>query len=304
MLLWKQAIKDFEHFLKLEKSLSKNSIMAYLRDVSKLEAFCVENYQSETPTTITHSEIEAFVLWIASQNGNAATQARIISGIKGFYNFLIYEGEIENSPMLLIESPKVGRKIPTVLSYNEILDILSVIDLSKAEGHRNRAIIEVLYGCGLRVSELIGLKLTDIHQKDGFIKVIGKGNKERLVPIGIQALDAIDLYKDKRCQLAEIKDRDIVFLNKKGEKMTRAMIFTITKQLAAKAGIRKEVSPHTFRHSFATHLVEGGADLRAVQEMLGHESITTTELYTHVSSAFLKRTIEEHHPRAQHYCSF
>jgi len=222
----------------------------------------------------------------------------MISGIRSFYRYLLIEEEIEENPASLIESPKTGLKLPEVLSVEEIDRLIAAIDLSRPEGHRNKAIIETLYGCGLRVSELVNLRLTDIHYGEGFVIVTGKGNKQRLVPVGRKALKEIDIYKEDRKKLPKIYDQNIVFLNRRGKKLTRAMIFTIIKDLAARADIRKKISPHTFRHSFATHLIEGGADLRAVQEMLGHESILTTEIYTHIDRSFLRDTLLMFHPRA------
>jgi len=298
MLSWKQAIKDFEIYLRLEKSLSENSIEAYCDDVRKLEKFFIQKDGRDTPLNVTFRELRDFIAWLGAENKNARTQSRVISGIRAFYRFLLIEGELEENPASLIESPKTGLKLPEVLSVREIDSIIAEIDLSRREGHRNKAIIETLYGCGLRVSELVNLRMTDIHYGDGFVTVTGKGNKQRLVPISNKALKEIDLYKKERERLPVIHDQNIVFLNRRGSRLTRAMIFTIIKDLAAKAGIRKNISPHTFRHSFATHLVEGGADLRAVQEMLGHESILTTEIYTHIDRSFLRDTLLMFHPRA------
>lgn len=297
-LSWKQAIKDFETYLRLEKSLSENSIAAYTDDVLKLERYFSEKGRDRNPAVVTYNDLKDFLAWFASDNQNARTQSRTISGIRAFFRFLLIEGEIEENPASLIESPKIGLKLPEVLSEEEIDSLIGVIDLSKPEGHRNKAIIETLYGCGLRVSELVGLRLTDIHTAEGFITVTGKGNKQRLVPISNTALKEIQNYKFYRNKLPVIHDQNIVFLNRRGRGLTRAMIFTIIKDLGAKAGIRKKISPHTFRHSFATHLVQGGADLRAVQEMLGHESILTTEIYTHIDRTFLRDTLIMFHPRA------
>jgi integrase/recombinase XerD len=297
-LSWKQAIKDFETYLRLEKSLSENSIDAYTDDVSKLERYFAEKGIDRIPALVTYQDLKEFLVWFCADNQNTRTQARTISGIRGFFRFLLIEGEIDENPASLLESPKIGFKLPEVLSVEEIDRMIAAIDLSKPEGHRNKAIIETLYGCGLRVSELVGLRLTDIHYGEGFITVTGKGNKQRLVPVSNKALREIDIYKPDRNRLQTIYDQNIVFLNRRGRKLTRAMIFTIIKDLAAKAGIRKKISPHTFRHSFATHLIEGGADLRAVQEMLGHESILTTEIYTHIDRSFLRDTLLMFHPRA------
>jgi len=297
-LSWEGAIKDFKTFLRLEKSLSPNSIAAYCRDVDKLALYFGTDGNQKLPTEVGYNDLRDFISWFGENNENARTQSRTISGTKAFYRFLLLEGEIDANPTALIESPKIGFKIPTVLSISEIEAILGSIDLSDPLGHRNKAIIETLYGCGLRVSELVNLKLTDLHEKERFVVVTGKGDKQRLVPIGGKALEAINLYKEKRREMLKITDENIVFLNRRGHKLTRAMVFTIIKESAQKAGIKKTVGPHTFRHSFATHLVEGGADLRAVQEMLGHESITTTEIYTHVDRTYLRDTLIMFHPRA------
>ncbi len=297
-LTWKQSFRNFETYLRLEKSLSDNSIEAYLNDVSKLEKYFIETGSDISPLNVTYPDLKAFLAWYGSNNLNTRTQSRVLSGIRAFFRFLLIEGEIEENPASLIESPKIGLKLPEVLSVIEIDTIIDQIDLSKPEGHRNKAIIETLYGCGLRVSELVNLRLTDLHYGEEFIVVTGKGNKQRLVPIGRKALKEIDIYKQDRNRLSVIKDQNILFLNRRGSRLTRAMIFTIIKDLAAKAGIRKNISPHTFRHSFATHMIEAGADLRAVQEMLGHESILTTEIYTHIDRSFLRDTLIMFHPRA------
>jgi integrase/recombinase XerD len=297
-LTWKQSFRNFESYLRLEKSLSENSIEAYLNDVGKLESYFSNRGDETGPSLVTYSDLKDFLTWYSAENSNARTQSRVLSGIRAFYKYLLIEGEIEENPSSLIESPKTGLKLPEVLSINEIDKIIGEIDLSKAEGHRNKAIIETLYGCGLRVSELVNLRLTDIHYGEGFVIVTGKGNKQRLVPVGGKALKEIDIYKQDRNILPVIHDQNILFLNRRGSRLTRAMIFTIIKDLAAKAGIRKNISPHTFRHSFATHMIEAGADLRAVQEMLGHESILTTEIYTHIDRSFLRDTLIMFHPRA------
>jgi integrase/recombinase XerD len=297
-LTWKQSFRNFESYLRLEKSLSENSIEAYLNDVSKLENYFSKRGDDTGPALVTYSDLKGFLVDYSSENNNTRTQSRVLSGIRAFYRFLLIEGEIEENPSSLIESPKTGLKLPEVLSIIEIDRMIEEIDLSKAEGHRNKAIIETLYGCGLRVSELVNLRLTDIHYGEGFVIVTGKGNKQRLVPVGGKALKEIDIYKQDRNILPVIHDQNILFLNRRGSRLTRAMIFTIIKDLAAKAGIRKNISPHTFRHSFATHMIEAGADLRAVQEMLGHESILTTEIYTHIDRSFLRDTLIMFHPRA------
>ena len=298
-LTWKQSKKDFETFLRLEKSLSQNSIEAYLNDVSKLEAYFKSIHSETTPVEVTYKELRDFLAWYGKDNTNARTQARMLSGVRAFFKFLLIEGEIEENPSSLVESPKIGLHLPHVLSVEEIDKIIKAIDLSKPEGHRNKAIIETLYGCGVRVSELVGIRLTDIHEKDEFIIVTGKGSKQRLVPVSRPALKAIKLYDKDRNSLPVIHDKNILFLNRRGRKLTRAMIFHIIKDLAAKAGINKSISPHTFRHSFATHMIEAGADLRAVQEMLGHASILTTSIYTHIDRDYLRDTIKMFHPRAQ-----
>jgi integrase/recombinase XerD len=297
-LSWKQSFRDFETFLRLEKSLSENSISAYLNDVRKLETFFSEKGIEISPTAITYPHLKDFLGWYGTDNTNTRTQSRVLSGIRAFFKFLLIEGEIAENPSSLIESPRIGLKLPNVLSTEEIDNILGMIDLSKPEGHRNKSIIETLYSCGLRVSEVVNLRLTDIHYDEGFVNVTGKGDKQRLVPIGNIALKAIDFYKNDRQSLPVIYDQNILFLNRRGRKLTRAMIFHIIKELAAKAGITKTISPHTFRHSFATHMVQAGADLRAVQEMLGHESIMTTEIYTHIDRSFLRDTLIMFHPRS------
>jgi len=297
-LTWKQSVSNFSIYLRLEKSLSENSIEAYLNDVLKLERFFNEKGRDITPSLVTYSDLKEFVVWFGSDNKNARTQARLLSGIRAFFRFLLIDGEINENPASLIESPKTGLKLPEVLTVDEIDRIIGAIDLSKAEGHRNKAIIETLYGCGLRVSELVNMRLTDIHYGEGYINVTGKGNKQRLVPISNKALKEIDIYKQDRNRLPVIHDQNILFLNRRGRRLTRAMIFTVIKNLGARAGIRKNISPHTFRHSFATHMIEAGADLRAVQEMLGHESILTTEIYTHIDRSFLRDTLIMFHPRS------
>ena len=297
-LTWKQSFRNFETYLRLEKSLSENSIEAYQNDVLKLERYFTETGSDVTPAIVTYSDLKAFLAWYGANNQNTRTQSRVLSGIRAFFRFLLIEGEIEENPASLIESPKIGLKLPEVLSVMEIDRMIEEIDLSKAEGPRNKAIIETLYGCGLRVSELVNLRLTDINYGEGFVVVTGKGNKQRLVPVSGKALKEIDIYKKDRDRLPVIYDKNILFLNRRGARLTRAMIFTIIKDLAAKAGIRKNISHHTFRHSFATHMIEAGADLRAVQEMLGHESILTTEIYKHIDRSFLRDTLIMFHPRA------
>lgn len=297
-LTWQQSFRNFETYLRLEKSLSENSVEAYLNDVKKLERFIQESGKKIPPSSVAYTDLKEFIGWYGEESSNPRTQSRVLSGIRAFYKFLLIEGEIDDNPASLLESPKTGLKLPQVLSVAEIDRIIDAIDLSKAEGHRNKAIIETLYGCGLRVSELVNLHLTDIHYGEGFVIVTGKGNKQRLVPISGKAIKEIEIYKTDRNHLPVIHDENIIFLNRRGRKLTRAMIFTIIKNLASRAGIKKKISPHTFRHSFATHMVEAGADLRAVQEMLGHESILTTEIYTHIDRSFLRDTLIMFHPRS------
>jgi integrase/recombinase XerD len=295
---WKQSFRNFETYLRLEKSLSWNSVEAYLHDVEKLERYFAITGKEVEPTDVTYHDLKAFLIWYGTDNQNTRTQSRTLSGVRAFYKFLLIEGEIDENPATLLESPKIGLKLPEVLSVAEIDSMIDQIDLSKPEGHRNKAIIETLYGCGLRVSELVNLRLTDIHYSEGFVVVTGKGDKQRLVPVSGKALKEIDIYKQDRNHLPVIHDQNVLFLNRRGSRLTRAMIFTMIKDLAAKAGIRKNISPHTFRHSFATHMIEAGADLRAVQEMLGHESILTTEIYTHIDRSFLRDTLIMFHPRS------
>lgn len=297
-LTWKQSIRNFETYLRLEKSLSDNSVEAYLNDVHKLNNYFSGKNIEISPASISYSDLKEFLVWYDGNNKNTRTQSRVLSGLRAFFRYLLIEGEIEENPASLLESPKIGLKLPEVLSILEINRIISEIDLSKPEGHRNKAIIETLYGCGLRVSELVNLRLTDIHYNEEYVVVTGKGNKQRLVPVSGKALKEINIYKTDRDRLPVIKDQNILFLNRRGGRLTRAMIFTIIKELASRAGIRKKISPHTFRHSFATHMIEAGADLRAVQEMLGHESILTTEIYTHIDRSFLRDTLIMFHPRA------
>ena len=295
---WKTSIKEFKTYLKIERSLSDNTIDSYIRDVKKLAFFGEKINKNELK--INKSDIKDFIKEINEDKISARTQSRIISGIKAFYKYLILEDYIKINPTELIESPKIGMKLPDTLSVSEIDSLLSAIDFSHPQGQRNRAILEVLYSCGLRVSELVNLKLSNIRFNEGYVKVLGKGNKERYAPIGSSALKYLKIYlKEVRIHQNIKKDsEDIVFLNRRGKKLTRVMIFTIIKQLAGKIGLKKKISPHTFRHSFATHLIEGGADLRAIQEMLGHESITTTEIYTHLDREFLRDAIMTFHPRA------
>jgi integrase/recombinase XerD len=290
----------YKTYLQLEKALSKNSVSAYLDDYQKLHGYLVEHYPDQKIEHCNKNTLRAFILFINDLGLSARTQARIVSGIRNFFNFLLEEKVIQDNPVDLIELPKIGRKLPVVLSIEEIDAMIEAIDHSSPEGQRNRCIIEVLYSCGLRVSELVNLKRSGLHLDQDYIRVIGKGNKERLVPIGRIAKEQILLYeKGVRIHL-DIKTghEEYVFLNRNGRQLSRVMIFYIIKDLVEKAGIKKNISPHTFRHSFATHLVDAGADLRAVQEMLGHVSITTTEIYTHIDSSYLKDTITQYHPRS------
>lgn len=297
---WKIYIQGFKSFLALEKSLSKNSIEAYLHDVEKLVQFLELKKYEFGPKDIELKHLQEFLKWINELGMSAGTQARVISGIKGFYKYLLLENVLSNDPTALLEAPKLGRKLPDTLSFDDINKIIEAIDLSKPEGQRNKAMLETLYSCGLRVSELVDLKISNLYFNDGFIKVTGKGDKERLVPIGSDAIKQITIYKNEvRCHYVPKKDNeDFLFLNRRGAKLSRVMVFIIIKELAFKIGLKKHISPHTFRHSFATHLIEGGADLRAVQEMLGHESITTTEIYTHLDRDYLRQAIIQFHPRS------
>lgn len=297
---WSITKKQFEEYLKLEKSLSKHSVEAYHRDVTKLTDFLDVKGLSLTPQQITPAHIRDFLEWVAELGMTPHSQARTLSGIRAYYRFLIMEDILQVDPTDTIEAPKLSRKLPDTLNFHEIEQLFAAIDLSTPEGTRNRAMLETLYSSGLRVSELLELRLSNLYEDMGFLKVAGKGEKERLVPIGRDALKHIKLYKEGvRCHLNIKKGHeDIIFLNRRGAQMTRVMVFTIVKDLAARAGIQKTVSPHTFRHSFATHLIEGGADLRAVQELLGHESITTTEIYTHLDRDYLKQVIKDFHPRS------
>jgi len=298
---WDFYIRQFKNYLKLERSLSENSIEAYIHDVVKLKQFLEFSNSDTSPLTLKTSQVQKFIEYLNREVGMTAySQARILSGLRAFYKYLLFEEIIEEDPTQLLEGPKLGRKLPDTLNYNEIEKLLSAIDMSTDEGMRNRAMLETLYSSGLRVSELIDLKLSHVYFDIGFLRIIGKGNKERLIPIGREALKYIRIYVEEiRCCLDIRKGHEnIVFLNRRGAKLSRVMIFTIIKNLALRAGVRKKVSPHTFRHSFATHLIEGGADLRAVQEMLGHESITTTEIYTHLDRDYLKQVIKEFHPRS------
>lgn len=300
-MIWESYILGFKSYLKLEKSLSNNSIDAYLHDMDKFVQYLEISELDLKPETVTLSDLQAFIVWINKMGLAATSQARIISGLRAFYKYLLIEGVVEHNPTELLESPKIGRKLPDTLSMYEIVQLIDAIDQSKDEGVRNKALLETLYSCGLRVSELISVKISNLYFNDGFLKVTGKGNKERLVPIGSIALKHIKIYMESVRNHMEIKkgNTDFLFLNRRGAKLSRVMIFLIIKNLAEKTGLKKDISPHTFRHSFATHLIEGGADLRAVQEMLGHESITTTEIYTHLDREYLREAILSYHPRSK-----
>lgn len=296
---WDIYIKQFRNYLKLERSLADNSIEAYSRDITKLKEFFEIKKKEISPLKVSQKELVDFIEFIGELGMSAYSQARMLSGVKAFYRFLLYEQLMDTDPSELLESPKLGRKLPDTLEFHEIEQLLAAIDLSTPEGTRNRAMLETLYSSGLRVSELIDLQLSNIYEDIGFIRVIGKGSKERLVPIGKEALKQITIYRDQVRVHVNIKhgQEDFLFLNRRGNKLSRVMVFMIIKDLAEKTGLKKTISPHTFRHSFATHLIEGGADLRAVQEMLGHESITTTEIYTHLDRDYLKQVIRDFHPR-------
>jgi integrase/recombinase XerD len=297
---WERDIVDYRNYLKLEKGLSANSLKAYEADLRKLAVFLEETGFGNGLEAVDSNLLHDFVKWVNNVGLNERSQSRIISGIRSFFRFMAAEERISTDPALMLEGPRTVRKLPVVLSVEEIDLLFSKIDLSKPEGRRNKAMLEVLYSCGLRVSELTHLKITDLFREQGFVRIIGKGNKERLIPISNTALKEIDHYMPDRNSMLNI-DRDytdILFLNRWGKKLTRVMVFTIIKQLAEKSGMKKQISPHTFRHSFATHLVNGGADLRAVQEMLGHESIVTTEIYTHLDREYLREAIISHHPRS------
>ncbi len=300
-MIWQNYINGFKGYLKLEKSLANNSIEAYCHDIDKFSQYLELSQKNISPEQVTLTDLKEFIHWINDLGLSAKSQARLISGIKAFFKYLILEDIIRQNPAELLESPKVGRKLPDTLSIEEINNIINAIDLSTSEGTRNKAILETLYGCGLRVSEVINLRISNLYFAEGFIKIKGKGNKERLVPIGSTAIKYINIYLEKIRSHIEVKKEssDIVFLNKRGKGLSRVMIFLIIKNLANQIGLKKTISPHTFRHSFATHLIEGGADLRAVQEMLGHESITTTEIYTHLDRDYLRETILSFHPRSK-----
>ena len=295
---WNQALKEYKNYLQLERGLSANSIQNYVLDVKKLIRYLEEFDVSTTPLKIDRNTVESFIYHIA-KTVNKRSQARIISGLKSFFSYLVFEDLRQDHPLDLIESPKLDKKLPDTLSTQEIDLIIKAIDLSHPQGERNKAIIEMLYGCGLRVSELINLRISDLYFKEFFIRVEGKGQKQRLVPIGEYTIKHVNIYKDEVRPHQPINEQfsDILFLNRRGKQLTRAMIFTIVKNLVREAGLKKSISPHSFRHSFATHLLENGADLRAIQQMLGHESITTTEIYMHLDRSHLKEAVLKYHPR-------
>ena len=297
-MTWDEKINDFENFLKFERNFSDNTIDAYMRDIKKLQCFAEVNLGSTGPIDISYENIQEYFFQLSKKKFSERTQARWVSSIKAFFKYLVDEEMRPDNPASLLEGPKLGLYLPDTLSLEEIEKIIGAIDLSTPEGTRNQAIIETLYSCGLRVSELVNLQLSCLYFDVGYVRIIGKGDKERLVPIGASAIKFIKIYLENIRVHISVKPgfEDVVFLNRRGRKLTRVMIFTIIKELAKKAAITKNISPHTFRHSFATHLVEGGADLRAVQEMLGHESITTTEIYTHLDREYLRETLQQFHP--------
>jgi integrase/recombinase XerD len=298
--VWEQSIKDFIDYLRIEKAMSPNTIEAYTGDMSKLAAYLQEFEPGVTPANVTPAMLSAFLVQVGKEGVQARSQARMLSGVRAFYKYLLMDNLIDSDPTRMVDFPKTGKKLPDVLSIEEIDALLAAIDLSKPEGQRNKAMLETMYSCGLRVSELIRLQLSGLFFKDGYIKVKGKGSKERLIPVSPKAIREIQLYLPDRSGLNIAKGHeDFLFLNLRGKMLSRVMVFTVIKNLAASVGLQKHISPHTFRHSFATHLVEGGADLRAVQEMLGHESILTTEIYTHLDRSFLRQTLIEFHPRAR-----
>ena len=297
---WKINIKGFQSYLKLEKSLAKNSIVAYTEDMERFVKFLEEKKYDLAPDKIEHAHMTEFVQWLNELDRSATTQSRVISGIRSFYKYLLLENLVSKDPTELLETPKMGRKLPDVLNVEDINNLLVAIDVSSPKGNRDRTMLETMYSCGLRVSELVNLKISDLFFDTGFVRVIGKGNKQRLIPIGGEAIKWITIYKNEIRVHEKIQKgfEDFLFLNNRGKNLTTVMVFLILKSLTIKIGMKKHVSPHTFRHSFATHLVENGADLRAVQEMLGHESITTTEIYTHMDRKYLRDTIEKFHPRS------
>ena len=300
-MTWDNAIESYKSYLILEKSLSANSVEAYLNDIRKLAGYCAEHHQVKTPNDVTYDMLKDYLLYVGEVGVTNRTQARCISSIRSFFKFLVLDGQLEVNPTLLLETPKIGRKLPNILTVSVIDSILNAVEMYKPEGQRNRAIIEMLCSCGLRVSELISLKLSNINFRMGIVQIDGKGNKERIVPLSKNAKAEIRQYQKVYRDYLDIEKgyEDILFLNKRGTPLSRVMVFNIIKHLTLRAGIKKNVSPHTFRHSFASHLVSGGADLRAVQNMLGHESILTTEIYTHLDDHYLKDTINKFHPRSK-----
>jgi integrase/recombinase XerD len=300
-IMWAAEKKGFKAWLQLEKSLSDHSVEAYLRDIEKLTQFLATRQSPVSQEEIRLHDLQAFLKWIGGLGMTSSSQSRIVSGIRSFFKYCLLENLVKQDPTILLETPKMSRTLPDFLHVEEINRIVAAIDLSKPEGERNRAILETMYSCGLRVSELVSLRISSLYPDLGIIKVIGKGDKERLIPIGNTALKFIGIYREQVRVHAQIKkgNEDILFLNRRGAGLSRQMIFFLIKELVREAGIKKTVSPHTFRHSFATHLVEGGADLRAVQEMLGHESIITTEIYTHLDRAYLRETLQKYHPAFQ-----
>jgi integrase/recombinase XerD len=297
---WDDSIKGFEEYLRLEKALSGNSINAYINDINKLLDFLKDYFKGVTPQKVRLNHLKSFVEWLNGKGVSPRTQARTISGIKSYFKYLLIEEKINSDPTALLESPRIGRKLPDILSIEEIDMLINSVDIEKPEGQRNKAILETLYSCGLRVSELVNLKMSNLFFDQGYIKVEGKSNKERLVPISSRAIKEINIYVEGYRKTLKVVPgaQDILFLNRRGQMLSRVMIFTVIKTLAIQVNLNKKISPHTFRHSFATHLIDGGADLRSVQEMLGHESILTTEIYTHLDREYLKDTINQFHPRS------
>ena len=300
-MTWDNAIESYKTYLILEKSLSSNSVEAYLNDINKLAKYCADKHKVKTPDEVTYDILKDYLIYVSEVGVTNRTQARCISSIRSFFKFLVFDGQLDNNPTRLLEAPKIGRKLPNILSVEEIDSMLNAVEMYKPKGQRNKAIIEMLYSCGLRVSELISIKLSNINFRMGIVKIDGKGNKERVIPLSKNAKEEIKRYLKVYRDYLDIEKgyEDVLFLNKRGTALSRVMVFNIIKHLANRAGIKKNVSPHTFRHSFASHLVSGGADLRAVQDMLGHESILTTEIYTHLDDHYLKDTINKFHPRSK-----
>ncbi|MDR3367383.1 MAG: site-specific tyrosine recombinase XerD [Prevotellaceae bacterium] len=298
-MTWDEVISDFLAYLRLERSLSEKTLTAYSADVRKLREYA-EGVLGLQPQEVERAHVEQLLAQLHDSGLGSRSQARVLSGVKAFFKYLLIDDVVDANPTQQVAAPKLGRSLPEVLTVDEVERIIAAVDLSKPEGHRNKAMVEMLYSCGLRVSELVNLRFENMYLDKGFLRIVGKGNKERLTPIGGKAVSALQLYLDgRRAKTEQRSASDVVFLNRRGAKLTTVMVFIIIKDLAARAGITKTISPHTFRHSFATHLIEGGADLRAVQEMLGHESITTTEIYTHLDREYLRQAILLYHPRAQ-----